>query len=53
MTELVPSFDVVVPQTRKIELDRPWQWLAAGWRDLVRSPGTSLTIGAVFAIVGA
>jgi uncharacterized membrane protein len=52
MTELVPSFDVVVPQTRKIELDRPWQWLAAGWRDLVRSPGPSLTIGAVFAVVG-
>ncbi len=52
MAELVPSFDVVVPRARRVEIDRPWQWLAAGWRDLVRSPATSLTFGAIFAIVG-
>lgn len=52
MTEVVPSFDVAVPRPRKVELDRPWLWLAAGWRDLMRSPGTSLTLGAVFAVVG-
>lgn len=52
MAEVVPSFDVVVPTIRKIDLERPWHWLAAGWRDLLRAPGTSLTLGFVFALAG-
>ena len=52
MAEVVASFDVLVPDIRKVGLDRPWQWLAAGWRDLVRSPGVSLAFGAVFAAAG-
>lgn len=52
MAEVVTSFDVVVPDIRKVGLDRPWQWLAAGWRDLTRSPGVSLAFGAVFALGG-
>jgi uncharacterized membrane protein len=33
---------------RRLEIDRPWAWLAAGWRDLARAPGVSLTYGAIF-----
>jgi uncharacterized membrane protein len=37
---------------RHVELDRPWRWLAAGWRDLITSPGPSLAFGVVFALAG-
>lgn len=49
---VVTSFDVVVPTIRKVGIDRPWQWLAAGWRDLTRAPLLSLSLGFVFALVG-
>lgn len=52
MAEVVASFDVVVPEIRKVGLERPWQWLAAGWNDLVRSPRVSLAFGLVFALGG-
>lgn len=52
MSEVIASFDVRVPDIRKVELDRPWQWLAAGWQDLRRTPVTSLAMGAIFAMVG-
>ena len=51
MAEVVSSFDVMVPTIRQIGVDRPWQWLAAGWRDLTRAPLTSLGFGLVFAVV--
>ena len=50
--KVVTSFDVVVPTIRRIELDRPWQWLAEGWQDLTRAPLVSLSLGLVFAVVG-
>jgi len=34
----------------EITLDHPWQWLAAGWRDIRRAPQFSLTYGAVFVV---
>jgi uncharacterized membrane protein len=40
------------PRIRIIDLDRPWAWLAAGWRDLLRAPGASLPYGAAYAVVG-
>ncbi len=52
MAEVVASFDVLTPDVRKVGVDRPWLWLAAGWQDLVRSPGVSLAFGAVFAAAG-
>jgi uncharacterized membrane protein len=52
MAEVVTSFDVVVPEIRKVDLARPWQWIAAGWQDLARAPGVSLCIGAMFALAG-
>lgn len=37
-------------QVRRIPFDAPWDWLAAGWRDLWAAPQVSLTYGAVFAV---
>ena len=37
---------------RRIELDQPWSWLAAGWRDLCRAPRVSLAYGVLFALAG-
>jgi len=52
MAEVIAAFDVQVSDIRKVDLDRPWQWLRAGWQDLTRSPGISLTLGAAFAVAG-
>jgi len=30
---------------RVVPVDRPWLWLAAGWRDFVRAPGVCLAYG--------
>ena len=49
---IVTSFDVAVPPIRRVELDRPWQWLTAGWRDLTRAPLLSVSLGLVFALAG-
>lgn len=38
------------PKVRKIRMDAPWEWLGAGWADLWRSPGVSLTYGAAFTL---
>lgn len=37
---------------RHVELDRPWSWLMAGWRDIVAAPGVSLAYGVLFAAIG-
>jgi uncharacterized membrane protein len=39
------------PQIRRVTLERPWTWLAAGWRDIWRAPGVSLTYGAFFTAI--
>ncbi len=39
------------PQIRKITLDEPWQWLAAGWFDMRQAPKYSLTYGLAFVII--
>ncbi|MGD8325895.1 MAG: DUF2189 domain-containing protein [Sphingomonadales bacterium] len=36
---------------KKISLDGPWSWLAAGSRDLMRKPALSLGYGLLFAVV--
>ena len=41
------------PHVRSIDLDRPWAWLAAGWRDLRRAPAVCLSYGLLFAGAGA
>lgn len=52
MNEAVPSFTNARASIRQVELERPWRWLAAGWRDLIAAPMTSLTYGVVFALAG-
>lgn len=37
----------------KVPSDAPWNWLAAGWRDLWQAPVLSLGYGAIFASVAA
>jgi len=37
---------------RQVPFDAPYNWLAAGWRDMWRVPRVSLAYGAIFAIVG-
>lgn len=49
MTDTVPVFGETQPSVRRVDLDRPWQWLAAGWADLRRAPKVSLVYGAVLA----
>jgi uncharacterized membrane protein len=41
------------PRVRRVPATRPIEWLRLGARDLARSPGPSLAIGIVVAIVGA
>ena len=48
MTMTDSIFHSALPPVRRLEIDRPWAWLAAGWRDLARAPGVSLTYGAIF-----
>ena len=38
---------------RRVPFDQPWEWLAAGWRDLWTHPGVSLGYGAIFSIIAA
>ncbi len=39
-------------EVRTVDMDRPWAWLAAGWRDFLRAPKVGLTYGAIFAGFG-
>jgi len=41
-----------MPGIRSVEIDRPWFWLEAGWRDFLRAPGVSIAYGGVFSLVG-
>lgn len=52
MTEAVPVFSTPSPKIRRVGLDRPWAWLAAGWGDLRKAPAVSLGYGLVFALAG-
>ena len=52
MAEAVPVFTTPSPLARKVELDRPWSWLAAGWRDLRAAPQVSLAYGVLMAVAG-
>ena len=45
MTETIAVFPAPRPQIRRVPVDRPWAWLAAGWRDIVAAPGPSLAYG--------
>src|SRR3954468_21651181 len=52
VADVVPVYASPPAAIRKIELDRPWQWLLKGWQDLRRSPQVGGTYGLLAAITG-
>lgn len=50
--DAAPVYISPQPAIRKIELDRPWQWLVRGWSDLRGAPTVSLTYGVLAAVTG-
>ncbi|MEZ5843932.1 MAG: DUF2189 domain-containing protein [Hyphomicrobiaceae bacterium] len=38
-------------RVKSVSFDAPWEWLAAGWRDLWTTPAASLSYGAAFAVL--
>jgi len=51
MSDAVPVFGPGLPQVRRVAVDRPWHWLAAGWNDLRQALPTSLVYGIVLVIL--
>ncbi len=41
-----------IPKPRRIAFEAPWNWLAAGWKDIWDNPALSLTFG-ILAAIGA
>jgi uncharacterized membrane protein len=41
------------PMIKEIGLDEPWNWLAAGWRDMWRVPSISFLYGLAVALISA
>ena len=39
------------PGINEITLDHPWQWIAAGWQDFLKTPVVSLSYGLMFVVV--
>lgn len=52
MSDTIAVFPTPPPRIRRIAVDRPWMWLAAGWRDLLAAPTCSLTVGAAAVLAG-
>jgi uncharacterized membrane protein len=44
---------LAMPSIRRVELERPWSWLASGWRDFRRAPAVGLAYGLLFGGAGA
>jgi uncharacterized membrane protein len=52
VAQAVPVFAGPQVMIRRIELDRPWQWLARGWEDMRKAPLVSYTYGVLAALTG-
>lgn len=46
MPEAIPVFTTPPPLVRRVPVNRPWTWLAAGWRDFRAAGRVSLAYGA-------
>ena len=52
MSEITGTSGQLALPVRYIDVERPWQWLAAGWRDFMAAPLVSLLYGGVFVVGG-
>jgi uncharacterized membrane protein len=52
MSETVDVFRAPQPRIRLVPVDRPWTWLAPGWRDLWAAPASSLAYGGAAVLAG-
>jgi len=50
-TVVTPTLPIDLPQVQIVTLDHPWQWIAAGWRDLKAAPGISILYGVIFLLL--
>jgi uncharacterized membrane protein len=48
----VVESSLTTPKVRIITIDRPWEWLGAGWKDLWQAPAASIPYGLMFMIMG-
>lgn len=42
---------ISLPLVRRVDSERPWLWLAAGWNDFTRTPGVSMGYGVLVTAV--
>ncbi|MFZ5780569.1 MAG: DUF2189 domain-containing protein [Pseudomonadota bacterium] len=52
MSDTIAVFPTPQPRIRQVPIDRPWTWLAAGWRDLWAAHVCSVAIGAAVVAAG-
>ncbi len=52
MSDTIAVFPAPRPRIRQVPVDRPWIWLAAGWRDLWAAHVCSFAIGASVVAAG-
>jgi uncharacterized membrane protein len=48
----VVESSLTTPRVRIISVNEPWDWLAAGWKDLWRAPMVSIPYGLLFVVMG-
>jgi uncharacterized membrane protein len=51
MSESIPVFAGPSPRVRLVDVDRPWIWLARGWRDFAAAPRIGLAYGAILVAI--
>ncbi|HUL09451.1 MAG TPA: DUF2189 domain-containing protein [Candidatus Acidoferrum sp.] len=51
MADIAGASQSLVLPVRRVDVEAPWRWLTAGWRDLRRVPAVSLSYGAAFVVI--
>ena len=49
----VVESSLTTPRVRIVSFDQPWEWLAAGWKDLWRAPIASIPYGLLYGTTAA
>jgi len=50
--DVIPTPEPMPVTIRQVATDRPWVWLALGWRDLMAMPHVGFAVGAGLALAG-